>query len=179
MAFGNPSGSGWFRQRVIAACLAISRRRFRVSAFARALPPFFPASLPPKHDLTVRKLQAQRVQVDELWSFVGCKDKTRDNGGNGVSSVWTWTAIDADTKLCVSYLVGRRTAAYAREFIADVADRIDSRIQFTSDGLKLYVDAVERVYGGDMPTACSSSSTAKSVRGRPAIARPYAPAPAP
>lgn len=105
------------------------------------------------HDLTVRKLQSKRVQVDELWSFVGCKDKTRDNGGSGVGSVWTWTAIDADSKLCVSYLVGLREADYAKAFIADVADRIDSRIQLTSDGLKLYVEAVEAAFGGDIDYA--------------------------
>ena len=105
------------------------------------------------HDLTVRKLQSKRVQVDELWSFVGCKDKTRDNGGGGVGSVWTWTAIDADSKLCVSYLVGLREADYARAFIADVADRIDSRMQLTSDGLKIYVEAVEATFGGDIDYA--------------------------
>ena len=67
--------------------------------------------------------------------------------------MWTWTAIDADSELCVSYLVELREADYARVFIADVDDRIDSRIQLTSGGLKVDVEAVEAAFGGDIDYA--------------------------
>ena len=105
------------------------------------------------HDLMVRNLQSRRVQVDEIWAFCGCKDKARDKGADGYGSAWTWTAIDADSKLCVSYLVGLRDGGYATEFIRDVADRIDRRIQLTSDGHKPYLEAVEDAFGGDIDYA--------------------------
>ncbi len=99
------------------------------------------------HDLMVRDLVCQRVQVDELWSFVGCKEKTRLNGGQGDGDAWTWIAIDADTKLVVSYLVGLRDIGYATEFMRDVAGRIKNRIQLTSDGHKPYYQAVDDAFG--------------------------------
>ena len=105
------------------------------------------------HDLMVCNLQSRRVQVDEIWAFCGCKDKARDKGADGYGSAWTWTAIDADSKLCVSYLVGLRDGGYATEFIRDVADRIDRRIQLTSDGHKPYLEAVEDAFGGDIDYA--------------------------
>ncbi len=105
------------------------------------------------HDLTVRNLQSKRVQMDELWSFVGCKDRTKDRGGSGEGSVWTWTALDSDSKLIVSYLVGLRDSGYATEFIYDVADRIDTRMQLTSDGHKPYLDAVEDAFGDNIDYA--------------------------
>ncbi len=74
-------------------------------------------------------------------------------GAGGFGSVWTWTAIDADTKLCVSYLVGLRNAYYATEFVRDTAERIDSRIQLTSDGLKVYIQAVEDAFAGQVDYA--------------------------
>lgn len=100
------------------------------------------------HDEHVRNLQCERVQMDEIWSFVGCKDKTKNIGAQGHGSVWTWVAIDADTKMVVSYLMGERDAESAQSFVCDVRDRIDSRIQLSSDGFALYRDAVERAFGG-------------------------------
>jgi IS1 family transposase len=100
------------------------------------------------HDLMVRGLQSKRVQIDEIWAFYGCKDKAKESGAGGFGSVWTWTGIDTDSKLCLSYLVGLRDAAYATEFVKDVADRIDTRIQLTSDGLKVYIQAVEDAFQG-------------------------------
>ena len=105
------------------------------------------------HDLFVRGLTCRRVQMDEIWSFCGCKDKAKQHGSRGFGSVWTWVAIDADTKLWVSYLVGLRDGGYATEFIGDVADRIETRIQLTSDGHSPYLDAVEDVFGGEIDYA--------------------------
>jgi hypothetical protein len=94
------------------------------------------------HDELVRGLECKRVQVDEIWSFVGCKEKARKQGKAGDGDCWTWCGIDADSKLIVSYLVGLREASYAVDFISDIADRVKNRIQLTSDGLTMYVNAV-------------------------------------
>ena len=101
------------------------------------------------HDQLVQNLDSQRVQVDEIWSFVGCKEKSRKEGKAGDGDAWTWCAIDADTKLVVSYLVGLRELDFAREFINDIAFRLKNRIQLTSDGLKMYVTAVLDTFGVD------------------------------
>ena len=105
------------------------------------------------HDLFVRGLDSKRVQVDEIWSFCGCKDKAKEAGADGFGSVWTWTAIDADSKLCVSYLVGLRDGYYATEFVKDTASRIDTRIQLTSDGHNAYLEAVEQGFQGSVDYA--------------------------
>ena len=100
------------------------------------------------HDENVRNLQCERVQMDEVWSFVGCKDKSKNAGAEGHGSVWTWVAIDADTKLVMSYFMGERNQEAANAFVGDVRDRIDSRIQLTSDGFNAYREAVERAFYG-------------------------------
>ncbi len=105
------------------------------------------------HNVFVRGLQSKRVQLDEIWSFCGCKDKAKNNGSDGFGSVWTWTAIDADSKLCISYLVGLRDTDYATAFVKDVAERIDTRIQLTSDGHKPYLEAVEAAFQGNVDYA--------------------------
>lgn len=99
------------------------------------------------HNELVRGLDSKRVQVDELWSFVGCKEKNRKAGRQGDGDAWTWVGIDAESKLVVAYLVGLRELSYAYDFIADIADRIKNRIQLTSDGLKIYVTAVIDTFG--------------------------------
>lgn len=101
------------------------------------------------HDANVRGLRSKRVQCDEIWSFVGAKDKNvlPDEQGFGRGSVWTWTAIDADTKLIASYLVGTRDAGCAYEFMNDLAGRLTSRVQLTTDGLKAYINAVADTFG--------------------------------
>lgn len=91
--------------------------------------------------------------MDEIWSFCGCKDKAKDKGAQGFGSVWTWTAIDAASKLCVSYLVGLRDAQYATEFCRDAADRLDTRVQLTSDGHKPYLQAAEDAFNGQIDYA--------------------------
>lgn len=108
------------------------------------------------HDEMVRGVRSRRVQVDEIWSFTYAKQKnvaTAKAAPSGAGDTWTWTAIDADSKLIVSWLVGSRDAGAAFTFISDLAGRLRNRIQLTSDGLKLYVDAVEDAFGGDVDYA--------------------------
>ncbi len=105
------------------------------------------------HDLMVRDLDVERVQVDELWSFVGAKQRQVDRGAKAEGSVWTWTAIDADSKLMISYLVGQRDGGYATDFVLDIADRVDGTFQLTSDGHAAYLDAVYEVYGHEIDYA--------------------------
>ena len=106
--------------------------------------------------LALVNLGCKRVQCDEIWSFVYAKDKNApvDMKMEGkAGDVWTWTAIDADTKLCVSWMVGGRDAGYARDFVADLAGRLSNRIQLTTDGLRLYLDAVEDAFGAEIDYA--------------------------
>src|SRR5450755_1131496 len=97
------------------------------------------------HNEHVRNLRVRRVQADEIWAFVHGKDKnlTLEQVQSGLGSVWTWTALDADTKLIVSYMLGDRGASTAQSFMRDVAGRIANRIQLTTDGHRVYADAVE------------------------------------
>lgn len=100
------------------------------------------------HDEYVRGLKVPRLQCDEIWCFVGAKAKNvTPEKAEGRGDVWTWTAIDADTKLCVGYLVGGRDAGWAGDFMQDCANRIDSRVQVTTDGHKAYLEAVEGAFG--------------------------------
>jgi IS1 family transposase len=101
------------------------------------------------HHEHIRNVQAKRIQCDEIWSFVGAKQKnvTEEKIKQGCGDVWTWTAIDADSKLIVSYLVGQRGAEWAYSFMEDVASRIASRVQITTDGNRAYVDAIEGAFG--------------------------------
>jgi len=103
------------------------------------------------HDEHVRGLICKRVQCDEIWSFVGAKMKNvpESKMDEGWGDVWTWTAIDADSKLIVSYLVGQRGPRWAKLFMEDVASRIESRIQITTDGHKAYAEAVQGAFGLD------------------------------
>ena len=108
------------------------------------------------HDANVRNVKAKRVQCDEIWSFVFAKDKNakqemKDAGTAG--SVWTWTALDSDFKLIVSYLCGGRDAGYAYEFMQDVASRLATRVQLTTDGHGPYLQAVEGAFGIDVDYA--------------------------
>ena len=107
------------------------------------------------HDANVRNLKVRRLQCDEIWQYVGSKAKnTRpDKKAMGWGDVWTWTALDADTKLCVSYLVGGRDLGWAKEFMQDCASRIRNRVQITTDGHKAYLDAVENAFGADIDYA--------------------------
>ncbi len=107
------------------------------------------------HDAMVRGLEVKRVQCDEIWAFVLGKDKnlTLEQVQAGFGSVWTWTAIDADSKLIVSYMLGDRGAKTAQAFMRDVASRISNRIQLTTDGHRVYAEAVEDAFGSDVDYA--------------------------
>jgi IS1 family transposase len=107
------------------------------------------------HDRAVRNVRVRRLQCDEIWSFVGPKAKntTPEKKQEGCGNIWTWTGIDVDTKLCVSYLVGGRDGEWAKEFVEDCAIRISGRVQITTDGRKVYLDAVENAFGADIDHA--------------------------
>ncbi len=102
------------------------------------------------HDVFVRNVASKRVQMDEIWAFCGCKDKAKNAGAGGYGSVWTWVAIDADSKLCISYLVGGRGSDCAEVFAANVADRVEGRIQLSSDAHKPYGGAVDKAFHGNV-----------------------------
>ena len=107
-------------------------------------------------DEALRGLKSKRVQCDEIWSFVYAKSKNvpEEHAGElGYGDVWTWTAIDADTKLVPSWAVGRRDGFTASAFIADLADRLSTRVQLTTDGHKVYLEAVEGVFGSEIDYA--------------------------
>jgi len=107
------------------------------------------------HDDHVSNVRVRRLQCDEIWCFVGAKAKnvTPEKKAEGWGDTWTWTGLDADTKLCVSYLVGGRDGLWAKEFMEDCARRIKGRVQVTTDGHKAYLEAVEDAFGADIDYA--------------------------
>jgi IS1 family transposase len=100
---------------------------------------------------TLVNLPCKRIQCDEIWSFVGCKEKhpPRDEKGRGRGDAWTWTAICADTKLIPCWHVGTRDADAALLFMEDLASRLANRVQLTTDGHKAYLSAVEGAFGSN------------------------------
>jgi IS1 family transposase len=101
-------------------------------------------------DRTLRNLKLKRIQCDEIWSFIYAKQKNvrpsmLEHGHAG--DVWTWVAIDAETKLVPSWMVGGRDAGTAKTFIGDLASRLATEVQLTTDGHKAYLDAVEDAFG--------------------------------
>ncbi len=101
------------------------------------------------HDTNVRNLKLKRVQCDEIWAFCYAKNKNVKAAvaaPEGAGDVWTWTAIDADSKLIVSYLVGGRDTEYATEFMFDVKSRLSNPVQLSTDGHKPYMHAVEKAF---------------------------------
>jgi len=107
------------------------------------------------HDLMVRDLRTKRVQVDEIWSFCHSKQKNVRpiNFGKLHGDVWTWVAMDADSKLVINWTVGGRDAKYGRMFVGDLAERLADRVQITSDGWQVYREAVTRAFGHDVDYA--------------------------
>ncbi|MFA6003070.1 MAG: sigma-70 region 4 domain-containing protein [Elusimicrobiota bacterium] len=104
-------------------------------------------------DKTFRNLPCKVLQCDEIWSFCYAKAKNvprRFHGIIGIGDVWTWTAIDAETKLVPHWYIGNRNAADATEFIKGLAPRLANRVQLTTDGLKAYVRAVDKAFRGDI-----------------------------
>jgi IS1 family transposase len=108
------------------------------------------------HDETVQNVTAKRVQCDEIWSFCYAKDKNvkaAKAAPDGAGDVWTWTAIDSDSKMILSYEIGDRSGATAIEFMDDLCARLSNRVQLTTDGHKAYLEAVEGAFGGDVDYA--------------------------
>lgn len=108
------------------------------------------------HDAKVRDVKAKRVQVDEIWSFTYAKQKNvagAKAAPEGAGDTWTWTAIDADSKMILSYFVGGRDGECAMAFMDDLASRLANRVQLTSDGHKAYLEAVEGAFGCDVDYA--------------------------
>ena len=107
-------------------------------------------------DRTLINLTCKRVQVDEAWAFCYAKQKnvaTAKAAPEGAGDIWTWVGLDADTKLVASYYVGGRDGDAAMTFINDLARRLSTRVQLTSDGLKSYLEAVEGAFGADVDYA--------------------------
>ncbi len=107
-------------------------------------------------DVTLRNLPCKRIQCDEIWSFCYAKEKNFPvdlKGQFGYGDIYTWTAICADTKLVPSFLVGKRDAGYANEFINDLSGRLRNRVQVTTDGLKVYLNAIEDAFGCEVDYA--------------------------
>ena len=108
------------------------------------------------HDEHVSSVKATRVQVDEIWSFTYAKQKNvaiAKDAPRVAGDTWTWTALEADTKLIVSFAVGDRDSDCAKRFMGDVAARLANRVQLTSDGHRAYLDAVENAFGADVDYA--------------------------
>lgn len=108
------------------------------------------------HDTMVRNVEAKRVQADEIWSFTYSKRKNAKSAKDAPEEggdTWTWTTIDPDSKLIVSWLVGGRGSEYARAFMLDLCDRLTGRIHLTTDAHSAYEDAVEVAFGADVDYA--------------------------
>src|SRR5580692_9005875 len=106
-------------------------------------------------DRAFRGLTCKKIQCDEVWSFVGAKEKntTTATKAKGWGDCWTWTALDADTKLIPCWYVGTRDAKAAYHFMHDLAARLANRVQLTTDGHKPYLTAVEDAFGADIDYA--------------------------
>lgn len=108
------------------------------------------------HAENVKGVKAKRIQCDEIWSFCYSKNKnvpTAKRKDLAYGDVWTWTGLDADSKLIVSWMVGGRDSDYAITFMDDLRSRLANRVQLTTDGHKAYLEAVEGAFGGDVDYA--------------------------
>ena len=126
-------------------------------------------------DIALRNVPAKRIQIDEIWSFVGAKQKnvTLEMASTKVcGDTWTFVALDAQTKLVISWVVGRRDAGFATEFLQDVAGRLSNRVQLTTDGHKMYLNAVIDAFADDIDYA----QLVKIFGADPDGARTYSPA---
>jgi IS1 family transposase len=107
-------------------------------------------------DKTLQNLTCRRIECDEIWAFCYAKDKNLPDalqGKFGFGSIWTWIALDADTKLIASWMIGNRDEVSARMFMEDLAGRLTHRVQLTTDGLLAYLNAVDYAFSGDIDYA--------------------------
>ena len=108
------------------------------------------------HDAAVRNVPSKLVQCDEIWAFCYAKQKNVEHAKAappGAGDLWTWTAIDSESKLIVSYQVGPRDSGMAWEFIHDLKDRLANRVQLTTDGNSMHLEAVDSAFGADVDYA--------------------------
>jgi len=103
----------------------------------------------------LRNLPCKRIQCDEVWAFVGMKEKNvpKEKKGEGYGDIWTWTGLDSDSKLMVSWLVGRRSTEYAKRFIDDLAGRLAGKVQLTTDAHRPYLNVVEGAFAANIDYA--------------------------
>ncbi|MEI8209582.1 MAG: IS1 family transposase, partial [Methylococcales bacterium] len=107
-------------------------------------------------DKVLRDLPCKRIQCDEIWNFCYCKEKNvpqERKGEFGIGDVYTWIGMCADTKIVPSFMVGKRDAEYGNAFMLDLATRLKNRVQLTTDGHKVYLNAVENAFGSDIDYA--------------------------
>jgi IS1 family transposase len=108
------------------------------------------------HDEIVRNIKAKRIECDEMWGFCYCKRKNtaqKYEGVLGYGDTWLWHAIDADTKLIISWIIGHRTSKYAEMFIDNLASRLNGHTQLTTDGYRVYSDLIAKVFGKNIDYA--------------------------
>lgn len=108
------------------------------------------------HDITMHNLTVKKIQCDELWAFCYAKQKNVPfvkKPVEGAGDIWTWTAIEAETKLLISWMIGNRDGETAAIFINDLKKRLANRVQLTTDGHKAYLQAVEDAFGADIDYA--------------------------
>ncbi len=103
-------------------------------------------------DSEMRNLSCERIQVDEIWAYVQKKQRqvTLEDDRSRVGDMWTFVALDPDTKIVPTYMVGKRDLTTASAFLTDLSERLTNRVQLSSDGLRAYVQATEQVFGGDV-----------------------------
>lgn len=126
-------------------------------------------------DEKMRGLTCKQIEVDEIWGFVGSKQKNATRTEN-YGDVWTFIALDADTKLIPSFTIGKRDAYHAKAFMGDLASRLANRVQISSDGLAAYEDAIERGFGSDVDYAQIVKTYSLSVPGSAPASIRYSPA---
>ena len=129
------------------------------------------------HDENVRNVKTRRAECDEIWSFNYCKKANLAKAKaapEGAGDAWTWTCLDADSKLIISYMVGGRDAEWAGEFMRDVSERVANRIQLTTDGHKPYLGAVEDAFGADIDYAMLVKHYGETPDGK-GVERKYSP----
>jgi IS1 family transposase len=125
-------------------------------------------------DEKMRGLSCKQIEVDEIWGFIGAKQKNARRAGV-YGDVWTFIALDADTKLIPSYVVGKRDAYHAKAFMSDLAGRLTNRVQISSDSLRAYEDATERAFGTEVDYGQVVKTYAVTPLGKAAAVR-YSPA---
>lgn len=120
------------------------------------------------HDEHVRNLKSKRLQLDEIWSFIGCKERnvTPEKKAEGQGDIWTWTAIDADSKLIASWFLGTRDAETGTMFTCDLANRLASRVQITTDGHRAYLEAMDSAFGDEVDYSMLVKIYGQSVEGQ-------------